>query len=230
MSEENILNAIGNIDDKIIESTLNSKRKIKFTPLKKAIAIIAAVIIVIGGCSIAIAKAPVIWSYNIGGEAVEEVEGITIEKNPDIKAGILYSTAEINNKLGVSLITSELINDEYYYQPIIEDDVLMRIDLWNSEALSKEGNKNLSILTTFLTQNATEKYNPKGNDLDAAGGKVLLENYHIKQLDCDAVIYTFEDFETRNSVDILYENIRYHYIFDNFTLDEVKGILDTLYI
>ena len=230
MREENILNAIGNIDDKIIESALNSKRKNKFTPLKKAIVIIAAVIIIIGVCGIATAKAPIIWSYNIGSEVVEGVEGISVEKNPDMESGVLYNTTEIKNKLGVSLITSELINDEYYYNPIIEDDVLMRVDLWNAEALSKEGNKNLSVLTSFLTQNATEKYNPEGNDLDAAGGKVLLENYHIKQLDCDAVIYTFEDYEIRISVDILYENIRCHYIFDNFTLDEVKGILDTLYV
>lgn len=231
MREEIILNAIGNIDDKMIEEALKSNiKKISFSRVKKITAILIAAVIAVSGCTYAIAKQAVNMSYHITDGVVQEgAKGIVITDNLDIEYNTVLSNDNIINNFNVRFISSDLINNEYLYQPIIEDNLVMRVDLWNAEAY-KNGDKELCVWACFWTQNATEEYNPGNQDLDAAGDKVILEKYHISVLDCDAVIYTFENAEIRISVDILYENISYNYIFDNFDLDEVKEFLNTLYV
>lgn len=231
MREDIILNAIGNIDDKMIEEALKSNiKKISFSRVKKITVILIAAVIAVSGCTYAIAKQAVNMSYHITDRVVQEgAKGIVIADNLDIEYNAVLDNDDIKNNFGVKFISSDLINNEYLYQPIIEDNFVMRVDLWNAEAY-KNGDKELCVWACFWTQNATEEYNPGNQDLDAAGDKVILEKYHINLLDCDAVIYTFENAEIRISADILYENISYNYMFFNYNIDEVKEILDTLYV
>ena len=237
MNSEKLLSAIGNIDDKLIEETLNrnDKKRIKFSKAKKITAILVAAIIVLAGSISVMAKNSVSnWSYHIGKDVVQEgINGVPIEKIPDIKEKALLSADKIKSTFNISFITSEKINNEYVYDPGIEDNTVMRVDLWNGPAYQQE-DKEICVCAHFWTQNATENYNLSNDDLDAIGNKTLLESYHINQLDCDAVLYTTHPYAdltiTRITADILYENVSYQFHFDNFKLDEVKEILDTLHV
>lgn len=232
MNSEKLLSAIGKIDDKLIEETLNrnAKKRIKFSKAKKITAVLVAAIIVLAGSISVMAKPSVSnWSYHIGKDVVQEgINGIPIEKMPAIEYGTELSADEIKSTFNISFITSERIKEEYCYQPIIEDDTVMRVDLWNPAAY-QQGDKRIDIEGTFWTQNATEEYNIGNDDIEAAGGKTLLVKYHMNKLDCDAVVYTYADLKTRITADILYENVSYQLDFYNFTLDEVKEVLDTLH-
>ncbi|MDE5605134.1 MAG: hypothetical protein K2I73_06080 [Eubacterium sp.] len=238
MDSEKLLSAIGNIDDKLIEETLNrnAKKRIKFSKGKKITAILVAAIIVLAGSISVMAKSSVEnWSYHIGKDVVQEgINGIPIEKIPDIKDKALLSADKIKSTFNISFITSEKMNNnEYVYFPTIEDDTIMIVDFWNATAY-QQGDKEIHVSARIWSQNATENYNIGNDDLDAAGNKTVLESYHINQLDCDAVVYTcpglFADSTTRTVADILYENVSYNFDFDNFTLDEVKEVLDTLHV
>lgn len=231
MNSEKLLSAIGNIDDKLIEETLicDNKKRIKFSKAKKITAVLVAAIIVLAGSISVMAKSSVSnWSYHVANGIMREgIDGIPIEKNPNIEYGALLSADKIKSTFNIRFITSERIKEEYCYKPIIEDNTIMRVDLWNPKAY-QQGDKRIDIEGIFWTQNATEGYNPGNESLDVAGGKTMLENYHLNKLDCDAVVYTYDGLTTRITADILYENVSYQLDFYNFTLAEVKEILDTL--
>ena len=233
MNSEFLLNAIGNADDKIIDDVLNnkSKRHISISKAKKITVILIAAIIVAAGCSVAVAKNFVSsWSYHITDGIVQEgAQCITIDNSINIEENTSLSKDEIKSNFNISFISSDKMNNKYLYQPIKEDNLVMRVDLWNEDAY-REGDKWLCVWACFWTQNATEEYNPGNNDLDAAGDKIVLETYPINEMNCDAVIYTFNGLESRISADILYENVSYNYMFNNFSIEEVKEVLDSLYV
>lgn len=158
-------------------------------------------------------------------------EDIPIVKEMENKLPMLKDDVEKILKfdiLGSSLCDEYVI---YNYDTLLnkKSNTVARVDLWCPEFIKIDENKNIDMSVHILSTNAEEGFIiPFIEGIDAAGGKVFVEEYLIASLNTKAVIYTVEDVPTLFRVAFVYDDIYYELTANNYNLSEFKEVLESL--
>lgn len=140
---------------------------------------------------------------------------------------------EVENLLGFKILDSELTGEStvFNYDAYINynSSSVAVVKLWVPRFITEDETKSINMSVSILSTNAEEGYiYPFIEGNDAMGGKAYQETYTIDALDIDAVMYTHSDNPSRLNATFVYDDIYYHFIAENYTLDEFKAVLDTL--
>ena len=89
--------------------------------------------------------------------------------------------------------------------------------------------KSVCQSVSFITKYADDGYiDAFRYGVDAVGGKIMKETYHIEKLDVDAIIYGVDWTNDRLTATFLYNDMLYSFIGSNMTYEEFIEILDSL--
>ena len=251
MKKEELSAAMSNIDMRFIEEAENynmSKRKIIKRPLSRmaVAAIIITCVALIGGAAYA-GTALTDWESVIsffddkGNETQVTVSDEAFFKElpdglpvpGDGEPMIAMTRDEVESLLGFNILDSELSPDSTIlnYDAYVNHgngDVAV-VKLWVPDFITGSETKSINMSVDILSTDAEEGYIlPFIEGKDASGGKVYQEICTIENLGVDAVMYTHDDLPTRLNATFVHDDIYYHFIAENYTLDEFKTILNTL--
>jgi hypothetical protein len=251
MKKEDLSAAMSEINIRFIDEAENynmSKRKIIRRPLSRmaVAAIIISCIILIGGVAYA-GTALTSWEsiisffddkgnkvdVTVSDEAFfkELPEGLPVPG--DGEPMIAMTRDEVESLLGFNILGSELSpeNTVFNYDAHANhrDKAVAVIGLWVPNFIKESESKNINMSVSILSTKAEEGYIlPFIEGKDAMGGKLHIETYKIESLDVNTVIYTTGDGEGLLKATFVHDDISYTISSYNYTLDELKDILNTL--
>ena len=250
MKKEELSAAMSNINIKFIDEAERfdmSKRKIIKRPLSRmAVAAIVIGCLIFGGVAYAGTTLTdwksVISFFDNKGNKVDVIvsdevffkelpEGLPVPG--DGEPMIAMTQDEVESLLGFNILDSELSpeNTVFNYDAHAnkKDSAVAVIDLWVPNFIYESESKHINMSASILSTKAEEGYIlPFVEGKDAMGGKVHIETYKIEALDIDTVIYTAYDEESLLKATFIYDDISYTISSYNYTLDELKAILNTL--
>lgn len=250
MKKEELSAAISDININFIEEAENydmSKRKIIKRQLSRmAVAAIVIGCLVFGGVAYA-STALTSWESVISffddkGNKVDVTvsdEAFFKELPEDLPVPgdgepmIAMTRDEVESLLGFNILDSELSpeNTVFNYDAFAnkKDKAVAVIGLWVPNFIKESESKHINMSVSILSTKAEEGYIlPFIEGKDAMGGKVHIETYKIEALYVDTVIYTAGDEESLLKATFIYDDISYTISSYNYTLDELKDILNTL--
>lgn len=250
MKKEELSAAMSNINTKFIDEAENydmSKIKIIKRPLSRmAVAAIVIGCLVFGGVAYAgtalTSWESVISFFDDKGNKVDVTvsdEAFFKELPEDLPVPgdgepmIAMPRDEVESLLGFNILDSELSpeNTVFNYDAFAnkKDKAVAVIGLWVPNFIKESESKHINMSVSILSTKAEEGYIlPFIEGKDAMGGKVHIETYKIEALDVDAVIYTAGSEESLLKATFIYDDISYTISSYNYTLDELKDILNTL--
>ena len=250
MKKEELSAAMSDIDIRFIEEAENydmSKRKIIKRPLSRmAVAAIVIGCLIFGGVAYAGTTLTdwksVISFFDNKGNKVDVIvsdevffkelpEGLPVPG--DGEPMIAMTQDEVESLLGFNILDSELSpeNTVFNYDAHAnkKDSAVAVIDLWVPNFIYESESKHINMSVSILSTKAEEGYIlPFIEGKDAMGGKVHIETYKIEALDINTVIYTTDSEEVLLKATFVYDDISYTISSYNYTLDELKAILNTL--
>lgn len=251
MKKEDLSAAMSEINVGFIDEAENynmNKRKIIRRPLSRmaVAAIIISCIILIGGVAYAgtalTSWESVISFFDDKGNKVDVTvsdeaffkelpEGLPVPD--DGEPMIAMTRDEVESLLGFEILDSELSpeNTVFNYDAFAnkKDSYVAVVGLWVPDFIKESESKNINMSVSILSTKAEEGYIlPFIEGKDAMGGKLHIENYKIESLDVNTVIYTTGDGEGLLKATFVYDDISYTISSYNYTLDELKDILNTL--
>ena len=249
MKKEELSAAMSDINLKFIDEAENydmSKRKIIKRPLSRmaVAAIVITSILLIGGAAYA-GTALTSWESVIsffdkdGNETQVTVSDEAFFKElpdglpipGDGEPMIAMTRDEVEGLLGFK--DSELSPDStvFNYDAYANknDGAVALVDLWVPNFIKENETKNINMSISILSTKAEEGYIlPFIEGKDAMGGKLHIDTYKIEAIDVDTVIYTTGDGEGLLKATFVYDDISYTISSYNYTLEELKSILNTL--
>ena len=250
MKKEELSAAMSNINTKFIDEAENydmSKIKIIKRPLSRmAVAAIVIGCLVFGGVAYAgtalTSWESVISFFDDKGNKVDVTvsdEAFFKELPEDLPVPgdgepmIAMTRDEVESLLGFNILDSELSpeNTVFNYDAFAnkKDKAVAVIGLWVPNFIYESESKHINMSVSILSTKAEEGYIlPFIEGKDAMGGKVHIETYKIEALDVDTVIYTASSEESLLKATFIYDDISYTISSYNYTLDELKDILNTL--
>lgn len=241
-----------NLEESILMKTINKPKRSKNFKLVYA----SWTILIIALCSITIVYADEIreffkWKTTLSlddGTKVEISNNNTFKKiNPeffefvnisdeiDDETSTQYATiniAKLDKLLGFHILNSyesklEEINCNINFN---KDNTVGIVDLWYSNFIKYNEEKNISMHVRIVNENADEGYILAFEDgIDPTGGKKIVRNYKQKKLDANVIIYTNDWDDTRLSATFVYDNAFYKFTCFNVSIDELIEIIDSLY-
>ena len=251
MKKEELSAAMSDIDLKFIDEAENydmSKRKIIRRPLSRmaVAAIIISSIILIGGVAYAV-TALTSWESVIsffdkdGNETQVTVSDEAFFKElpdglpvpGDGEPMIPMTKNEVVELLGFNILGSDLSTEStvfnYNAYANNKDKAVAVVGLWVPNFIKESETKNINMSISILSTKAEEGYIlPFIEGKDAMGGKVHIDTYKIETLDANAVIYTAGSEEGLFKATFVYDDVSYTISSYNYTLDELKAILNPL--
>lgn len=250
MKKEELSAAMSDIEIRFIAEAENydmSKRKFIKRPLSRiAVAAIVIGCLVFGGVAYAGTtltdwKSVISFFDNKGNKVQVTVSDQAFFKElpddlpvpSDGEPMIPMTRDEVESLLGFKILNSELspestvFNYDAYANK--KDKAVAVVDLWIPNFINESENKRINMSISILGTKAEEGYIlPFVEGKDAMGGKVHIETYKIEALDIDTVIYTTDSEEVLLKSTFVYDDISYTISSYNYTLDELKTILNTL--
>lgn len=117
----------------------------------------------------------------------------------------------------------------YYTTGLNDDESIGRVDLWIAPFVGKSEEKNISLSVSMLNVGADSGYiSAFQGDSDATAGKVSGDTYHLNRLDVDVVIYGSDWDSKRLTAVFVYKDIKYLFIGNQYSKDEMMEVLDSL--
>lgn len=250
MKKEELSAAMTYIDEKFIDEAENYNMKTrKFVNKRLSKVIIAAIItaIAVFGCVAYAGISYTDWDafisfYNKNGEETkisvsdsaffkDLPEDIPVLGESDPK--IPMSENQLEETLGFDVLGSNLSqpNTTYYYSTLKnkKSNDVAKVHLYCPYLIKENETKHVDMLVNILGRKAEEGFIlPFIEGVDAAGGKVFIEEYYIPSLSVKSVIYTYEDVPESLNVTFVYDNIYYQINSENYSLSELKEVLSSL--
>lgn len=250
MKKEELSAAMSDIDIRFIEEAENydmSKRKIIRRPLSRmAVAAIVIGCLVFGGVAYAGTTLTdwksVISFFDDKGNKVDVTvsDEAFFKELPDNlpvpgdgEPMIAMTRDEVEGLLGFKILDSELSPDStvFNYDAYANknDGAVAVIGLWVPNFIKESETKNINMSVSILSTKAEEGYIlPFIEGKDAMGGKLHIDTYKIEALDVNTVIYTAGSEDGLLKATFIYDDISYTISSYNYTLGELKTILNTL--
>ena len=249
MKKEVLSVAMSDIDIRFIDEAENynmSKRKIIKRPLSRiAVAAIVISCLVFGGVAYAgttLTDWESIISFfdkdgnktqvTVSDEAFfkELPDGLPVQV--DGEPMIPMEINEVENLLGFQILESELsTKTEISYDAYVnyKNDYVATVSLWCPRYIEENETRFISYSVEILSTNAEEGYIlPFIEGKDAMGGKIYVGKYELENLSVSTVIYTSDWMPERLTATFVYDNLYYSFIADNYELEELLAILNTL--
>lgn len=246
MKKEDLSAAISYIDIKFIcEAEKYDMKTVKIHKTKTMRFIIAAIVICLilsttafAGITLTGWKPSIIFDGNNTQVDVSE-EGFFKELPDNLpvmelaEPGISMTKSELEELLGFSILGSELSDEDILYSYSayrnFSNSSVARVDIMCPEFISESATKYISMSVGILSADADPEFiDPFKVGPDAAGGKIYLENYCAAQSGFDAVIYTYEDMPSWLAAVFVYDDMYYSVDSRNYSIEELKAVLDTL--
>ncbi len=250
MKKEVLSTAMSDIDMKFIDEAENydmSKRKIIKRPLSRiAVAAIVIGCLLFGGVAYAGTtltdwKSVISFFDDKGNEVQVTVSDEAFFKElpdglpvpGDGEPMIPMTKNEVEELLGFNILGSDLSTEStvfnYNAYANNKDNAVAVVDLWVPNFIKESETKNINMSISILSTKAEEGYIlPFIEGKDAMGGKLHIETYKIEALNANAVIYSAGDAENMLKATIVYDDVYYTISAYEYTLDELKTILNTL--
>lgn len=238
------------IENNILNRTINKKKKFKYKKVGYAIGIFLLVFSV--SISLVYAKQIVQffknWSSNVefeDGTKVNIVENANFKEINKKARKSEYLTSmthnEVEQNLGFHILDYEHTTSKSigYSTSLNSNGEIGLIHLWwggfidnTNGQFGKDGDKTgkvISVDISILNKGAEERYvYPFLEGKDATGEKKLDRVYEIKNLNTKVVIYTNDWDQTRLTAAFVYDNVYYQFISHNYTENEIIEILENL--
>ena len=250
MKKEDLSAAMSDIDVRFIDEAENydmSKRKIIKRPLSRmAVAAIVIGCLVFGGVAYAGTtltdwKSVISFFDDKGNEVQVTVSDEAFFKElpdglpvrGDGEPMIPMTKNEVEELLGFNILGSDLSTEStvfnYNAYANNKDKAVAVVGLWVPNFIKESETKNINMSISILSTKAEEGYIlPFIEGKDAMGGKVHIDTYKIETLDANAVIYSTGDVSELLKATFVYDDVSYTISSYNYTLDELKTILNTL--
>ena len=140
---------------------------------------------------------------------------------------------EVEELLGLEILSSVLSPDStvYNYDAFANknDGAVAVVGLWVPDYIKESETKNINMSVSILSTKAEEGYIlPFIEGKDAMGGKIHIDTYKIETLNTNVVIYSTADMSELLKATFVYDDVSYTISSYNYTLDELKDILNTL--
>ena len=246
MKKEDLSAAISYIDIKFIcEAEECDMKTIKIHKTKMLRLLIAAIVVCLllsitafAGITVTGWKPAIFFDGNktqvdVGQEGFfkELPDNLPVPKEGECR--ISMSKLQLEELLGFSILGSELSDEDilYSYSALcnFSNSSVATVDLWCPEFITESETKYISMSVDILSADAEQGFiDPFKEGPDAAGGKIYLENYCAAQSGFDAVIYTYDDMPSRLTAVFVYDDVYYSIKSDNYSIEELKAVLDTL--
>ena len=146
---------------------------------------------------------------------------------------IAMTKKEVEELLGFDILGSDLSPEStvfnYNAHANHKDNAVAVVGLWVPNFIKESETKNINMSVSILSTKAEKGYIlPFIEGKDAMGGKVHIDTYKIEALNTNAVIYSTGDVSELLKATFVYDDISYTISSYNYTLEELKAILNTL--
>ena len=234
------------LEGRIFDMTINKEKKYKKIPKFVYVSLCAVMICTL---SLTVVYAKEIkqffqnWSSSIefkDGTKETISENSTYKKIPDtaiktekIIERIEMSGTEIEDMLNFKILGYDKATTKnmYYGTGLNEDKTIGTIEIWYPKFIYENEEKFISISISMLNENADEGYvDAFQTGLDATGGKELNNTYISENLGVKVIIYSNDWSNKRITASFCYDNIMYEMIGMNMSEQDIKDIIENLYL